>query len=41
MTHLSITEGSPHWGDHVTADEYNTKKQQSTQRPTKEEEIFL
>jgi quercetin dioxygenase-like cupin family protein len=22
MTHLSITEGSPEWGDHVTDDEY-------------------
>jgi len=22
MTHLSITEGAPHWGDHVTDDEY-------------------
>jgi hypothetical protein len=23
MTHLSITEGAPHWGDHVTDDEYH------------------
>ena len=22
MTHLSITEGAPHWGAHVTDDEY-------------------
>jgi quercetin dioxygenase-like cupin family protein len=22
MTHLSITEGAPHWGDHVTDEEY-------------------
>jgi len=22
MTHLSITEGAPHWGPHVTDDEY-------------------
>ena len=22
MTHLSITEGAPHWGDHVTDAEY-------------------
>ena len=22
MTHLSITEGGPHWGDHVTDEEY-------------------
>jgi quercetin dioxygenase-like cupin family protein len=22
MTHLSITEGAPHWGDHVTDHEY-------------------
>jgi quercetin dioxygenase-like cupin family protein len=22
MTHLSITEGAPHWGDHVTDQEY-------------------
>ena len=22
MTHLSITEGGPHWGDHLTEDEY-------------------
>ena len=22
MTHLSITEGTPHWGDHVTDQEY-------------------
>jgi quercetin dioxygenase-like cupin family protein len=22
MTHLSITEGDPHWGPHVTDDEY-------------------
>jgi quercetin dioxygenase-like cupin family protein len=22
MTHLSITEGGPHWGPHVTDDEY-------------------
>jgi quercetin dioxygenase-like cupin family protein len=22
MTHLSITEGPPHWGSHVTDDEY-------------------
>jgi quercetin dioxygenase-like cupin family protein len=22
MTHLSITDGAPHWGDHVTAEEY-------------------
>jgi quercetin dioxygenase-like cupin family protein len=23
MTHLSITEGNPHWGAHVTDDEYH------------------
>jgi quercetin dioxygenase-like cupin family protein len=23
MTHLSITEGDPHWGDHVTDAEYH------------------
>ena len=23
MTHLSITEGGPHWGPHVTDDEYH------------------
>jgi quercetin dioxygenase-like cupin family protein len=23
MTHLSITEGAPTWGDHVTDDEYH------------------
>jgi quercetin dioxygenase-like cupin family protein len=23
MTHLSITEGAPHWGPHVTDDEYH------------------
>lgn len=23
MTHLSITEGTPHWGSHVTDDEYH------------------
>ncbi|MGO9782264.1 MAG: hypothetical protein ACLPKE_31510 [Streptosporangiaceae bacterium] len=23
MTHLSITEGAPHWGPHVTDAEYN------------------
>jgi quercetin dioxygenase-like cupin family protein len=23
MTHLSITEGGPHWGSHVTDDEYH------------------
>ena len=22
MTHLSITDGVPHWGNHVTDDEY-------------------
>ena len=22
MTHLSMTEGDPHWGEHVTDDEY-------------------
>ncbi len=22
MTHLSITEGAPHWGEHVTDEEY-------------------
>jgi quercetin dioxygenase-like cupin family protein len=25
MTHLSITEGGPHWGDHVTDGEYRAR----------------
>ena len=26
MTHLSITEGAPHWGDHVSDDEYANER---------------
>jgi quercetin dioxygenase-like cupin family protein len=26
MTHLSITEGPPHWGDHVTEAEYRASR---------------
>jgi quercetin dioxygenase-like cupin family protein len=26
LTHLSITEGSPHWGDHVTDAEYHASQ---------------
>jgi hypothetical protein len=29
MTHLSITEGAPHWGDHVTDDEYQSQPTRS------------
>lgn len=25
MAHLSVTEGAPHWGDHVTDDQYRGK----------------
>jgi quercetin dioxygenase-like cupin family protein len=28
MTHLSITEGSPHWGPHVTEAEYRGQHEQ-------------
>jgi quercetin dioxygenase-like cupin family protein len=31
MTHLSITEGAPHWGPHVTDDEYRAAAQQAGQ----------
>jgi len=33
MTHLSITEGAPHWGEHVSDDEYANARP-SGRRPT-------
>jgi quercetin dioxygenase-like cupin family protein len=32
MTHLSITEGAPSWGRHVTDDEYRTANRPSGER---------
>jgi quercetin dioxygenase-like cupin family protein len=35
MTHLSITEGAPHWGPHVTDAEYQGQHDPSQQAPGK------
>jgi quercetin dioxygenase-like cupin family protein len=32
MTHLSITEGAPHWGAHVTDEEYHAASSQEGSR---------
>lgn len=32
MTHLSIVEGAPHWGAHVTDDEYRGSRRPSEDR---------
>jgi hypothetical protein len=34
MTHLSITEGGPHWGPHVTDDQYGADTRSNAAPPS-------